>query len=96
MDSKGNKGLTGHEATFCAAEREDTARALCNAALKAVRTAQSQLASRKSALQVAVLNSREMAMKQKRAAKSGKFGSSEERNTDPSTRKTPTNPEDSG
>ena len=94
LDSKGRKGLTAHEATFCAAEREDTARALCNAALKAVRSAQSQLASRKSALQVAVLNARQEVLKGKRAAKTGKFGSSEERSTDPSTRKMAATPED--
>ena len=95
-DDKGRIGLTGHQATFCAAEREDTARAQCNAALKAVRMAQSTLASKKSALQVAVLHSREQAQKAKRAAKTGNFGSSEARNTDPATRKTAANPEDAG
>jgi len=94
LDAKGNKGLTAHESTFCAAEREDEARALCNAALKCVRSSQSQLALRKSQLQVAVLNSRQQVLKGKRALKSGKFGSSEERNTDPSTRKMASNPED--
>ncbi len=59
-----------------------------------MRSAQSQLASRKSALQVAVLNSREMMQKSKRAAKTGKFGSSGERNTDPASRKMASGPED--
>lgn len=94
QDAKGHVGLTAHEATFCAAEREDSARATCNSALKAVRNAQSQLASRKSALQVAVLNSRQALLKAKRAAKTGKFGSSEQRVTDPATRKMASNPED--
>lgn len=93
-DDKGHAGLTAHEATFAAASCEDAARFVCNSALKAVRDAQSQLAQRKSALQVAVLESRQLLAKQNRAAKSGKFGSSEERNTDPSTRKMATNPED--
>jgi len=93
-DAKGGVGLTGHEATFCAAEREDTARAVCNQALKAVRDAQSQLASRKSQLQVAVLNSRDQMLRAKRAVKTGNFGSSEQRNTDPATRKMASNPED--
>ena len=68
--------------------------ALCNLALKDVRSAQSQLALRKSQLQVAVLNSRQQVLKGKRAAKTGKFGSTEQRNTDPATRKMATNPED--
>ena len=96
LDAKGRPGLTAHESTFCAAEREDAARAACNAALKAVRDAQSQLALRKSQLQVAVLDSRKAVLKGKRAAKTGKFGSGEERNTDPSTRKMAANPEDAG
>lgn len=97
MDSKGHKGLTGHEATFCAAEREDTARALCNMSLKAVRLANSRMETRKSLLQAAVINSRELATKQKKTAKIGKFGSNEERNTDPTSRgKIPTNPDDRG
>ena len=95
QDAMGHAGLTAHESTFCAADREDTARAKCNAALKAVRSAQSQLASRKSALQVAVLNARQTVLKGKRAAKTGKFGSSEERSTDPASRKMASNPEDS-
>ena len=63
--------------------REDEARALCNAALKCVRSSQSQLALRKSQLQVAVLNSRQAVLKGKRAMKTGKFGSSEDRDTTP-------------
>ena len=90
----GNK-MTGHEATFEAAKREDLARNACTRALKAVRDARSELNVRKSALQVSVRTSREVVLKQRRAAKSGNFGSSEERNTDPATRKTATNPEDS-
>jgi hypothetical protein len=43
---------------------------------------------------VAVLKSRDQTLKMKRAAKSGKFGSGEERNTDPATRKVAANPED--
>ena len=100
-DSKSVKGRdklgwTGHECTEAAAEREDVARAVCTKAVKAVRSAQSTLAQRKSALQVSVRTSREMVMKQWRASRTGKFGSSEERNTDPATRKTATNPEDTG
>lgn len=89
-------GATGHEATEIAAEREDGARAACTKAIHAVRAASSELALRKSSLQVSVRTSRELVMKSWRAAKTGKFGSSEERNTDPSTRKTATNPEDAG
>ena len=94
VDSKGNPGLTGHEATFCAADREDQSRAVCNKAMKAVRDAQSELALRKSSLQVAVRASRELAQRQKQAARSGKFGSSEQRNTDPASRKLAGTPED--
>ena len=93
-DSKGHPGLTAHEATFAAAEGEDKSRFTCNSALKAVRSAQSQLASRKSALQVAVLEARQLAVKMKRAAKTGNFGSSEQRVTDPASRKMASNPED--
>ena len=95
-DDKGNPGLTAHEATFAAAREEDQARFVSNAALKCVRAQQSQLASRKSALQVSVLKSRQQVMKEWRATKTGKFGSSEERNTDPATRKMASNPEDQG
>lgn len=94
LDAKGNVGLTGHEATFCAADREDQSRAVCNKAMKAVRDARSELALRKSTLQVAVRMSREIAVKQKRAAKTGNFGTSEQRNTDPASRKLATTPED--
>jgi len=86
--------LTGHEATEVAAEREDGARNACNRALKAVRDARSELSLRKSQLQVSVRTSRDTVLRQRRAAKSGNFGSSEARNTDPATRKTATNPED--
>lgn len=96
QDDKGHVGLTAHEATREASKAEDQSRFLCNGAIKAVRQAQSTLESRKSALQVAVLNARQMNLKAQRAAKSGKFGSSEERNTDPSSRKGATNPEDAG
>ena len=95
-DDKGRYGLTAHETTFAAAREEDQSRFVCNTALKAVRDAQSQLALCKSQLQVAVLHSREQVMRSKRAAKTGNFGSSEERNTDPATRKCAANPEDSG
>ena len=95
-DDKGHPGLTAHEATFAAAREEDQARFVCNAALKCVRAAQSQMASKKSALQVSVLKSREQNMKEWRASKTGKFGSGEERNTDPATRKMASNPEDAG
>jgi hypothetical protein len=80
-DDKGHAGLTAHEATFQAAKGEDASRFVCNSALKSVRDAQSQLALRKSTLQVAVLESRQLLAKQNRAAKTGKFGSSEERTT---------------
>ena len=86
--------MTGHEATEVAAEREDGARNACTRALRAVREARSELNLRKSSLQVSVRTSREMVLTQRRAAKSGNFGSSEERNTDPATRKTASNPED--
>ena len=95
-DDKGHPGLTAHEATFAAAREEDQARFVSNAAMKCVRAQQSQMASRKSALQVSVLKSREQVMKEWRASKTGKFGSSEERVTDPATRKMATNPEDQG
>ena len=93
-DDKGHPGLTAHEATFAAASGEDASRFVCNSALKAVRSAQSQLAQRKSALQVSVLEARQITLKAKRALKTGKFGSSEERTTDPATRKMASNPED--
>ena len=80
-DDKGHPGLTAHEATFAASREEDQTRFVCNTALKAVRDAQSQMASRKSALQVSVLEARQISMKMKRATKTGKFGSSEQRNT---------------
>ena len=73
----------GHEATFLAAEREDTARADCGKAMKGVRACQQELALRKSQLQVAVLNQRQSMLKARRAAKTGKFGSSEARDTTP-------------
>ena len=78
-------GTTGHEATFLAAEREDTGRADCNKAMKAVRAAQQEHALRKSQLQVAVLNQRKAILAARRAAKTGNFGSSDARNTDPSS-----------
>ena len=95
-DDKGNPGLTAHQATFAAAKCEDASRFCVNTALKVVRAANTTLASRKSALQVAVLESRQLMLKQKRAAKSGKFGSSAERSTDPAGGKGATNPEDAG
>ena len=94
VKGRNSLGLTGHEATGLAAEREDVARSTCVKALKAVRDAQSEFVTRKSMVQVAVRTSRDMVMAQRRAVKTGKFGSSGERNTDPATRKTATNPED--
>jgi hypothetical protein len=86
--------MTGHEATEVAAEREDGARDAINKALRAVRDARTELNSRKSALQISVRTAREIVVKQRRAITTGNFGSSEERNTDPATRKTALNPED--
>ena len=91
---KNKYGSTGHEACSMAAEREDVARAACTRAHQAQRAAATELALRKSALQVSVRTSREMVMKAWRASKTGKFGSSEERNTDPSAKKGATNPDD--
>ena len=75
--------VTGHEATFMAAEKEDTGRADCAKAMKCVRSCQQELALRKSQLQVSVLNQRAAVLKARRAAKTGKFGSSEDRDTTP-------------
>ena len=86
--------ITAHDATGKAASREDLARDACNRAVRAVRDARSEIATRKSKLQISVATSRQMVLTARRAAKSGKFGSSEERNTDPATRKTASNPED--
>ena len=86
--------MTGHEATEVAAEREDGARDAINKALRAVRDARTELNSRKSALQISVRAAREIVVKQRRAINTGNFGSSEERNTDPATRKMALNPED--
>jgi hypothetical protein len=99
QDEKSSKGrnrfgMTGHEATQQAAELEDTARADCLKATAAVRTAQTEIARRKSQLQVSVNRSRELVMAARRAAKTGNFGSSAERHTDPATRKMHRNPED--
>ena len=84
-EGRNSYGTTGHEATFLAAEKEDTGRADCAKAMKCVRAAQQDLALRKSQLQVAVLNQRQQILAARRAAKTGKFGSSEERSTDPAT-----------
>ena len=94
-DEKGHPGLTAHEATHKASKEEDQSRFVCNTAMKVVRDAQSELAMRKSQLQVSVIKSRDQALRARRASKTGKFGSSEERTTDPSLRKVATNPEDS-
>lgn len=85
--------VTGHEATALAAEQEDSARILCTGAMKAVRDAQARLGRKKSDLQVAVRKSREMVLCQRRAAKVGKFGSSEARDTNPASRRLALAPE---
>ena len=86
--------MTGHEATELAAEREDAARVVCNHALQAVRDAKSRLASRRSAVQTAVRQSREAVTRQRRVAKSGNFGMAGERDTNPASRRMATNPLD--
>ena len=75
-DDKGHAGLTAHEATFAAASCEGAARFVCNSALKAVRDARrsSLSANLRCRWQCSSLVS---FWRQNRAAKSGKFGSSE-------------------
>ena len=86
--------LTGHEATELAAEREDAARGVCNAALKAVRDARSILQTRRSAVQLAVQQSRETCNRQRRVARSGGSFGCESRDTNPASRMKVTNPLD--
>lgn len=85
-----------HACLADAALKEDSARAVIAKALAMAREAAAKLERGKSQVQVSVRTSRDNVVKAKRAAKTGNFGSSGTRETNPATRKIALNPESKG
>lgn len=91
--------LDDHDTHACLADanaREETARAVSVKALALARDAASKLQARKSAVQLSVRTSRDNANSNRKAQRTGQFGSSTARETNPATRKIALNPESKG
>jgi len=91
--------LDDRDTHACIAEanaREETARAVSVKALSLAADAASKLQARRSAVQLSVRTSRDNANSNWKAQKTGQFGSSTVRETNPATRKIALNPESKG